>query len=278
MNTFLLCPPTHFAAHFLGNPWMAWWQSIDGDRAAREWERLRDLLADHGARVVVLPPDPGAGAMTFARDAALVYAPGHAFILRNDGPRGEVEPPLVDRWFAGAGYRTEIVPRRVDGGNLLRCADGRFLIGLKPGATGRVERYLARLLGRLGGARCFGVPLADPRYLHLDMVLADLCGRGWLVYPAGLAGSDFSHPAWGALFRGRPIIEVAPDEASRLACNVVTVGRTVIGSGLSPRLVRSIRALGCDVAVTGLDEFRKAGGGAHCLTLELEASAAAGGT
>ncbi len=241
----------------------------------REWEQLRSLIKARGGRSETIAPASQAGAMTFTRDAALVYGPGRALILRNDGPRGDTEPTRFARWFAESGYETETTPYRLDGGNVLRCADGRYLIGLKPGSSGRVERYLARLLGRLTGARCFGVPLSDVRYLHLDMVIADLNGRGWLVYPAGLGGANLTLPEWDAIFLGRPIIEVERDEAARLACNVVPIGNTIVGCGLSRRLIRAIEHLGCEVAVTPLEEFRKAGGGAHCLTLELEVEEAA---
>jgi N-dimethylarginine dimethylaminohydrolase len=113
------------------------------------------------------------------------------------------------------------------------------------------------------------VPLADVRYLHLDTVLADLGGRGWLVYPKGFAHPDLSHPVWRDILAGRPVIEITDDEAKDLACNVVVLGDVVVGGRMSDRLRRAIETLGMRVESTSLDEFRKAGGGAHCLTAEL---------
>lgn len=272
--TYFLCPPTHFAVHFLGNPWLAWHDSVDLDRAWAEWEGLRALIEAGGARTVTISPQPGASAMTFVRDIALIYAPRQALLLRNDGPRGEIEPRYVVPWFQAHDYQAETAPYRIDGGNVVRCADGRYLVGLKGGASGRAERYLARLLNHHGGTGCLGVPLADPRYLHLDLVLADLAGRGWLVYPQGLGGGVFTHPAWQRVFQGRPLITVDREEAARLACNVIVVGQTVIGGGLSLRLIHAIERLGLTVAPTPLGEFVKAGGGAHCLTLEAEPACA----
>jgi N-dimethylarginine dimethylaminohydrolase len=270
MMSYFLCPPMHYAVHFLGNPWLAWHDAVDLDRAWIEWEGLCTLIAATGASTAMVSPQPGASAMTFVRDAALVYSPNQALVLRNDGPRGDVEPRHVTRWFKSQGYRTEMAPYRLDGGNILRCADGRYLVGLKGGAGSRVGRYLAWLLRRHGGAGCIGVPLADPRYLHLDLVLADMAGKGWLVYPEGLGDGKLADPLWQMVFRDRPIITVERDEAARLACNVVVIGETVIGGGLSPRLVRAIERLGLTVAPTPLAEFAKAGGGAHCLTLEAQ--------
>lgn len=270
VERYLMCPPEFFDTHHLFNPWMDWREAVDRGRARVEWEALRQAISAAGGEVVVMEPRPDAGAMVFTRDAALVYAPGRVIILRNDGPRGVVEPPFFSEWFARSGYALEAPPPdRMDGGNVLRCSDGRYLIGIKPGSNLRAERYLARLLRRLTGARCIGIPLADRRYLHLDMVLADLDGRGWLVHSAGLGGLDLDHPAWRAVFGTAPVIEVTEEEAGRMACNIVIVGRTVIAGFLSERLRRAVGDLGFEVVVTGLDEFRKAGGGAHCLTLEI---------
>ena len=116
--TYFLCPPTHFAVHFLGNPWLAWHDTIDWDRAWAEWEDLRALMEAEGARTVVIPPQPGASAMTFVRDTALVYAPRQALLLRNDGPRGQMEPQHVARWLQAHDYQTETAPYRIDGGNV----------------------------------------------------------------------------------------------------------------------------------------------------------------
>lgn len=144
--------------------------------------------------------------MVFTRDAALVFATGRAIILHNDGPRGIVEPLVFSDWFARNGFALEASPPgRIDGGNVIRCSNGRYLIGIKPGSDLQAERYLARLLHRLTGALCTGIPLADRRYLHLDMVLADVGGRGWLVYPPGLSGLDLQHPAWQAVFGNAPV-------------------------------------------------------------------------
>lgn len=267
---FLMCPPEHYDARHLFNPWMDWREAVDPARARDEWERLRAAVVAAGGEVLVIAPQPDAGAMVFTRDAALVHLPGQAVILRNDGPRGVVEPPLFSAWFACHGYALEAPPPgRIDGGNILRCHDGHYLIGIKPGSDLRAERYLARLLHRLTGTPCTGIPLADRRYLHLDMVLADLGGRGWLLHPAGLGSVDLRHPAWRAVFGKAPVIEVAEEEAGRLACNIITIGGMVIAGWLSDRLRRAITALGFEVVLTELEEFRKAGGGAHCLTLEI---------
>ena len=102
-----------------------------------------------------------------------------------------------------------------------------------------------------------------------DMVLADLGGRGWLVYRRGLGGPDLRAGAWRSFLGDRPVIEVTDVEAERLACNVLLVGRTAVAGWLSRRLVRRIEGLGFTVAVCPMEEFAKAGAGPHCLAAEL---------
>lgn len=252
---------------------MTWEEAVDAERAVAQWAGLQQALKTAGARVVTLDVRNFSSAMTFTRDIALVPCPGRAVVLRNDGPRGQAEPPAIAGWFERLGYSVDMLPPKqtLDGGNLLPTHDGRYLVGLKRGTAGRPERYLARLLRLIGSDReCIGVPLSNRRYLHLDMALADLAGRGWLVYLEGLGEIDFRRPAWQDVFADRPIIEVTQEEAEKLACNVVVVGDTVITGHASPRLERLINKLGLAVHVTPLDEFRKAGGGAHCLTLEID--------
>ena len=105
--------------------------------------------------------------------------------------------------------------------------------------------------------------------------MADLAGRGWLIYREGLAEPDLAHPRWRAVLGDRPVIEVDRDEAYGLGCNVLVVGDAVLGSGLTPRLCRAIESLGLEAVVLDMDEFRKGGGGVHCLTQEFDYKEAA---
>ncbi len=268
--SYLVSPPSYLDPHFLLNPWMSWHEALDRRVAMRQWENMCRTIENTGARLEVLPPEVAASAMTYTRDASLVLPNGEVLVLLNDGPRSTSEPAIVARWFAEKGLAPNYLPpsHRLDGGNVLHCSDGRWLVGLKAGSDRSGAHHLATLLRR-GGAECVGIPLADPAFVHLDLVFADLGGRAWLVYRPGLAEPDLAHPRWQAVLGDRPVIEVERDEAYRLACNVLVVGDAVLGSGLSPRLCRAIEALGLEPVAIDLDEFRKGGGGVHCLTQEL---------
>lgn len=265
---FLVCEPRGFGVHHLLNPWMEWSESVDVALAVRQWESLCDALRDAGADVHVMPNHSRSGAMTFTRDTAVVTATGEALVLRNHGRRGDLEPEVVADWLRADGFDISTTEQRIDGGNVVPTADG-WVIGIAPGSDREQSSKFAVELHERTGAIAFGVPIRDPRYGHLDTAFADLAGRGWLVHPAAFAQPDLTADAWRRIIQHRPTVEATAAEAEALACNVVVVNGRVIG-GLTPRLCREIEVLGLDPVPVDLGEFRKAGGGAHCLTLELD--------
>lgn len=278
-HRFLMAPPGAFDPHFIGNPWTTWDRVPDPDRARRQWETLVLTLRSAGSEVHCLEVEGEPGAMTFTADGALVYTPGKAVVLRNDGPRGEIEPPFFRQWLATAGYLVEALPpaMRLDGGNIVAAGPGVWLVGVKPGSDGRAERYLGRLLRRLTGATVYGIPLVGRRFLHLDMVLSGLGGRAWLLYPGALAdgGAALRAAPW---FRGRPVVEAAREDAHAFACNAVVLDDLVVTGPVSGALRGALRGLGVEVECLDLGEFYAAGGGAKCLTLPLDPPRWEGGT
>jgi N-dimethylarginine dimethylaminohydrolase len=266
--SLLMCPPDSYDVHFLFNPHMPYTEHVDRRRAKAQWRRLVRVLEEAGADLHFLEPRPGLGPLVFTADGAFCYRPGDVLILQNDGVRGDLEPKIFQDWFGGRGFRVECAPPnyRLDGGNLLRLADGDVLAGLKPFATGLGERYLARLLRLTCGAELFTVPLVDEKFLHLDTVVGVLGPQRFLVYRGGL--HDGLLPAEGPLANAE-IVDVSAADAARFGCNLVVVGDVVVTGPISDDLGRRLTRLGYHVERVDLGEFYKAGGGAKCLTLPL---------
>lgn len=262
-----MCAPDWFDVHFLFNPHMRYSERVDRRRAKAQWTRLVRVLEQAGAELEFLEPCEGFGPLVFTADGAFCYRDGDVLVLRNDGVRGDVEPSIYREWFAKRGYRVESAPRdcRLDGGNLVRLPDGNMLAGLKPGASGRGERYLSRLLRFTCGASVLGVPLVDEKFLHLDTVVGVLGPQRFLVYADGLRGDLAALTP----FAEAEIVDVSADDAARFACNVVVIGDVVVTGPISTDLTRRIGRLGYHVERVDLGEFYKAGGGAKCLTLPL---------
>lgn len=264
----ILCsPPAYLDLSHLLNAWMRWDEEVDRALAMRQWEGLVGALERAGAQVEVLPPSARAPAMTFTRDMGVIVD-GEVVLLTNLGPRGEREPRRARRWLRSNGVPTRRwdPADRVEGGNVVRCAWG-WLIGVRAGLGAEPTRRFARHLRATTGDEVAIVPLPDARFGHLDMVLADL-GPLWLAHPPVLELAGFGDGGWRAILGDRPVVEVDDSEVARLAVNVVRVGHTVIGD-MSHRLCRIIERAGLAAVPVELGELRKAGGGAHCLTLEL---------
>lgn len=276
-SSFLVCPPDHFDTHFLFNPFMTYRERVRPRRARAQWRRLVSTLEQAGATVEMMDPSPVSSALPFTADGALCYGPSHALVLRNDGPRGDREPPLFTAWFRQNGYQVEALPpgTRLDGGNLLWLPNGDVVAGVKPDSVGDSARYLDRLLSLVIGRRAWTIPLAHERHLHLDTAVAVLGEHAYLVYPEAIdadrialspvSGEETSSDALDDI----EVIEVDHEDARRFACNLVVVGDLVITGQISRRLSRRIEGLGYSVERLKLDEFHKAGGGAKCLTLPL---------
>lgn len=264
----ILCsPPTYLDLSHLLNDWMEWHEEVDRARAVRQWGRLVAALEDAGATVEVLPPDPVTPALTFTRDLGALVD-GEVVTLTNLGPRARGEPRRARRWLRSAGVPHRAWPRtdRLEGGNVLHTGWG-WLVGVRAGVDADPSRRLAAELRERTGERAAVVPLGEPAFGHLDMALADL-GPLWLAHPPALGLARFGVAVWDEILGGRPVLDVEPDEARHLAVNVVRVGEVVIGD-LGLRLARRIEAAGLHAVPVTLDELRKAGGGAHCCTLEL---------
>ena len=270
MQRFLVCPPDYFDSTFMFNPWMNYDESVDVGRAREQWNDMVEAIVDAGAEVEILTASPHSPAQVFTADGAIVLQNKHALVLRNDGPRGVLEPRNFADWLKSDGFTVESIPpnRTVDGGNTIRLHDGSFACGLKPGSDGTGENYLEKILDLTTGSQLHRFPLIDRKYLHLDMALGRIGDSGYLVFESafenGLASLE------GSPVLEKEIIPIATEDAERFACNGITIGKTFITGKISGSLIDSIEMLEYRAITLELSEFHKAGGGLKCLTLPLE--------
>ena len=266
---FLVCPPDYYDSTFLFNPWMSYRASVDTGRARQQWDAMVAALEDAGAAIEVLDSSPYSPAQVFTADGAIVLGRRHALVLRNDGPRGVLEPRFFADWLRVDGFTVESIPpnRTLDGGNVLRLHDGSFACGLKPGTGGSGEKYFGKLLQLATGTPLHLIPLIDRKYLHLDMVVGRVGNSGYLVFESAL--EDGLTSLKGSPILEKEIIRVGREDAERYACNGTTIGDTFLTGDISPVLTDAVERLGYRVVKLDLGEFHKAGGGLKCLTLPL---------
>jgi N-dimethylarginine dimethylaminohydrolase len=259
-----MCAPDHYGVEYEINPWMKRDQPADTERAAAQWQALRDLLAGElGAEVLLVPQQDGLPDMVFTANAGLVW--GRRVIVasfHHAERQGESVP--FGEWFASRGFETT----RLSVG---RCFEGEgdaLFVGetLFCGYHFRSDVGGHREVGELLGVRALSLQLTDPHFYHLDTCFCPLAPDLVAWYPAA-----FDEYAVRVVRANVPrLIEVCDAEARRFACNAVVIGRRVALNIECPSFEASLREAGFEPFATPLDEFLKAGGSAKCLTLYLD--------
>lgn len=267
---FLMCPPYFYNTHFLFNPWMSYKEDVDSQKALTQWENLKNSIEKAGGEVEVIEPDPREGAMVFVRDNAFVYDKNKVLIIRSYGPRGKREPKILEKFFKKRKWKVTVLPKNLflEGGNLIWLNENTILAGFGSDIYFKAYEWFVEFLKkeRKKDINLILVKLIDKKYLHLDMVLSCVQEKIFLVYKRGLnLGKNWKN---SFLWQGLPILEL--EDSETYGANLISVNNTVIGSCFSNKTIEKLKSFNFNVENLDLSEFHKAGGGAHCLTLNLE--------
>jgi N-dimethylarginine dimethylaminohydrolase len=274
---YLMCPPRHFAVSYSINPWMDpnAWASRAADlhaQAERQWTSLRRVLLGLGAEVEMLEPEPGLPDLVFTANAAVVLDRKVVPARFRHGERQNEEPVfhVSFRALKARGLIDEIVQLpddvMLEGAGDCIFDPRRNLFWM--GCGFRSDAAAAAVLEHELGVRCVTLPLADPRFYHLDTAFCALPCGAVVYYPRA-----FTAAALAAIHdRVAPAdrIELGAADAARFAANAVCVGRSIVLSSASAELRRALERRGYAVVETPLDVFQKSGGSACCLTLRLD--------
>jgi N-dimethylarginine dimethylaminohydrolase len=264
----LMCPPDFYGIQYEINPWMSCQRPSDQRQAAAQWQALRDLLQQAGARVSCLAPVPSLPDLVFTANAALICR-DQAVLSSFHYAERQRESPYDEQWLAEHGFRVYHLRSNAyfeGAGDALFCGDTLFA-----GYRIRSDVRASQEIGELLQCRVIPLELVLPHYYHLDTCFCPLDSATAIYYPRA-----FDEYGRKVLQESIPkLIPVGHTEARRFACNAVVVGHTVITNTGCPQLQRQLRARGFDVWETPLSEFVKAGGSAKCLTLRLDGEEAA---
>jgi N-dimethylarginine dimethylaminohydrolase len=264
-----MCPPEHFGVLYEINPWMHREVSVDLDRAREQWGALVATLVEAGAEVELMEPQPELPDLVFTANAGTVnngrYVPSR---FRHPYRQPEVDHDIA--WFTANGFEVTPLPAGVghEGAGDALPFRNLFLSGYRSRSDAAAHRPLSELLG----VPVRPIELVDERLYHLDLTFCPLDDRRALVAPG----------AWDRY--GRTVVEALvpeplvldDDETLAFCANSVVVGTTIVMAVCPPRVGRQLEAWGFDVAVAGIGEFLKAGGGCRCLTLALDVAVGQG--
>jgi arginine dihydrolase len=274
---FLMCRPQHFAVAYTINPWMdprAWARHERALMlgAQKEWARLHRTLIGLGAEVELVPAVPGLPDLVFTANAAVVLN-GVALLARFRHAERRNEEPCFEAAFRKLHARGLIdairkLPDHVVLEGAGDCVWDRsrnlFWMGYGPRSDAAARDPVVDVFG----TDVVALELIDPRFYHMDTALVPL-SRGEVIYvPEAFA------PGGCAAIRERVNpehrIELASEDAVRLAANAVCVENAVVLSACSECLRRTLEERGYRVIATPLDPFLRSGGSAFCLTLRLD--------
>ena len=273
----LMCPPEHFAVTYAINPWMDPKDWARDDRALvsqsqREWAGLCRAIRAAGAEIETMQAVRGLPDLVFTANAAVVLD-RKVLLSRFRFAERQGEEPHVAAAFRALQARgvVDAVSRLPDDVVLEGAGDcvwdrnrELFWMGYGPRSDAAARSVVADYFG----TDVLALELADARFYHMDTALCPLSGGDVLYVPRAFT------PAGLTVIRDRVAaeqrIEIAPDDAARLAANAVCIDRTVVSAGMSDRLRRSLEERGYRVVITPLQSFLRSGGGAFCLTLRLD--------
>lgn len=260
-RTFLMCPPDYFTVAYAINPWMDTAVVVDPALARTQWERLRQTYLDLGHTVRVVTPEPGLPDMVFAANGGTAIG-GKALGARFTHPERAAEGPAYLNWLRGNGYPDAVEAGFVNEGEGDIVFAGRVIFA---GHGFRTDPGADRYIRGLFGLPVISLRLVLPHYYHLDTALVVLDEDTAAYYPP--AFDDASRAALASVFS--ELIEAKDEDAEELGLNGLSDGRNVVLPTQAPRLAERISEAGFNVVPVDLSEFKKAGGGPKCCTLEL---------
>lgn len=262
----LMCAPDYFGVHYVINPWMEGHiNDTRGDLAATQWNRLYEVVKQHG-EVDLLPPVPGLPDLVFTANAAVVRgrkAVLSSFLYQERQP----EEPRFQKWLAAHGFEVHTLPREVSfegaGDALFDEKAQRLWFGHGVRSSLSAMPYLEQILD----VEVQPLSLLQTRYYHLDTCFCPLEGGFLLYYPD--AFDNASVAAIESLVPADFRLAVPDDDAVHFACNAINIGRTVILNKMSDSSKQWLAERSFQVVETPTSEFLKAGGSTKCLSLRL---------
>lgn len=258
----LLCRPTYFNVEYIINPHMRPHSVMHG-KALKQWEALVDTLGSLGIKVDIIDQEPDVPDMVFATDQGIVQ--GGAVLLANFRYHQRRKERVYYReWFRRHGFRLRALSNifSFEGGDTLLFGGMLFVgTGFRAGVASCEE--LARKLE----VDVIPLRLVDPYFYHLDMCFLPVNKETAFYYPQA-----FSHSSQNLLKRLVPNLHrLSKPAADAYAANSFISGRdAVIAAGTPNTFRKDLKKLGFSIHEVDIDEFKKAGGGIHCLINVLE--------
>lgn len=257
----LMCRPTHFDVEYIINPHMKPY-TVDRKKALRQWQGLVSTLENLGIIVEVIEQGASVPDMVFATDQGIVR--DNTVLLANFRyNQRKKETPYYRKWFQDHKYKF----RSLNGAFSFEGGDALFFGDMLFVGTGyRANVSSCEELSTKLDIDVFPLRLVDPDFYHLDMSFFPLDNETAFYYPPA-----FSKNSENLLKRlVKNLYPLTKKEVYGYAANSFTTENTVITQTGNPAFRAVLERLGKQVVEVDVSEFKKAGGGIHCLINVLE--------
>lgn len=258
----LLCRPTHFTVEYVINPHMQPY-TVSASKARKQWDELVRTLEALKVKVEVIDQEPDVPDMVFATDQGIVR--DGAILLANFRfSQRQKERVYYRDWFRNHGFRlralSNIFP--FEGGDTLFFGNMLFV-----GTGFRASVASCEELAQKLEIDVIPLRLVDPYFYHLDMAFLPIDDQTAFYYPEA-----FSDNSRNLLRRLVPnLIKMSRETVEAYGANSFVTGKDiVIATGTPEDFRNDIKKIGLRIHEVDVSEFKKAGGGIHCLINVLE--------
>ena len=259
----LMCKPLYFdTLDYAINPWMQP-GTINKEKALQEWETLVKVYTDQGIEVEIIEQQKGSPDMVFATDQGIVQDK-KVLLSRFWTDERKNESTHYNKWFREHGYHIMQLPPEVyfEGNGDSYLWNDKLFIGTGYRANDKTCEAVSKLLDY----EVIPLEIIDPKFYHLDVGFFPLNNETAFYYPLA-----FSEKSRGVLKKLVPhLIEFTDEEASGFCANSVVTDHQVIHQSNNPTFTEKLEKLGYTSIEVDVSEFKKSGGGIHCLTNMLE--------
>jgi len=237
--------------------------SVDQELASKQWDTLVNTLESINIKVEVIEQKEDVPDMVFATDQGIVRD-GKVLLANFRYSQRQKERIYYREWFRENGFKlsalSNIFP--FEGGDTLFCGDMLFV-----GTGFRASISSCEELARKLEIDVMPLRLVDPYFYHLDMGFLPINNDTAFYYPAA-----FSKNSQNLIKRLIPnLYELSSEAVHAYAANSFVSGKDIIISkGIPKTFHKDLIKLGMTIHEVEVSEFKKAGGGIHCLINVLE--------
>ena len=238
--------------------------SVDQINALIQWNQLVAALEGLSIKVDLIDQPHGVPDMVFATDHGIILD-GKVLLPNFRYEQRRKETPYYRNWFIEQGFELYDLTNNFyfEGG------DGLFVQKTLLVGTGfRTNLASCEEIATALDINVIPLQLINPSFYHLDMCLLPLDADTAFFYPP--AFSDSSRRRLRNVIPN--LYEMSDEEAQGYCANSFVSGNDVVLQAGNPGFTKRLQELGRQIVEVDVSEFKKAGGGIHCLINTIERS------